>query len=96
VKPEPPDAGGQLALSHHGQETHLHLRPDTLTQTFLHSSTFPLHSDGEPYIAIRIDLRIRASECIAVRQNRITNPVENCPYHVGVPWIWSLLGVNLA
>src|SRR6266851_1254785 len=26
-------------------------RPDTLTQTFLHSPTFPLQSDGGPYIA---------------------------------------------
>jgi hypothetical protein len=43
---------GQIpSVSHHGQEIFSTERPDTLTQTFSHPSTFPLQSDGGPYIA---------------------------------------------
>src|ERR1039457_315085 len=51
---------GQVrGVSHHGQETHLHKQAGYIDADFLHPSTFPLHSDGGPYIR---QLRRRASK----------------------------------
>jgi hypothetical protein len=44
-------SGQERGVSHHGQELFSTERPDTLTQTFPHPSTFPLQSAGGPYIA---------------------------------------------
>src|ERR1022692_1919758 len=45
---------GQVrGVSHHGQETHLHKQAGYIDADFLHPSTFPLHSDGGPYIAVK-------------------------------------------
>jgi hypothetical protein len=35
---------------HHGQETHLHKQAGYIDADFLHPPTFPLQSDGGPYI----------------------------------------------
>ena len=42
---------GQVrGVSHHGQETHLHKQAGYIDADFLHPPTFPLQSDGGPYI----------------------------------------------
>jgi hypothetical protein len=43
-------SGQERGVSHHGQEIFSTERLDTLTQTFPHPSTFPLQSDGGPYM----------------------------------------------
>src|ERR1039458_6543361 len=45
---------GQVrGVSHHGQETHLHKQAGYIDADFLHPPTFPLQSDGGPYIAVK-------------------------------------------
>ena len=50
---------GQVrGVSHHGQETHLQKQAGYIDADFLHPPTFPLQSDGGPYIE-----QVRFSTC---------------------------------
>ncbi len=81
----PSDLSGQeRGVSHHGQEIFSTERPDTLTQTVYHASTFPLQSGGGPYIAPE-PTRLQAvlSQCARaiarIKRHRTVRPLATAP-----------------